>query len=107
MKSRHAFTTPLFLVLILSCREKAPHIITVTSEIPASSIGITLPHEHIVVDFIGADSVSPDRYDSDSVFIRVLPFLNELKKHQVQTFVECTPNYLGRDVRLLQRLSKE
>lgn len=107
MKSRHAFTAPLFLVLILSCREKAPHIITVTSEIPASSIGITLPHEHIVVDFIGADSVSPDRYDSDSVFIRVLPFLNELKKHQVQTFVECTPNYLGRDVRLLQRLSKE
>ncbi|MBX2944280.1 MAG: phosphotriesterase [Cyclobacteriaceae bacterium] len=101
------FTIPLLIILVSSWGNKESVLLTVTGEIPASAMGITLPHEHIVVDFIGADSVSPDRYDSDSVFIRVLPFLNELKKHQVQTFIECTPNYLGRDVRLLQRLSKE
>jgi len=94
------------LSLLISCQEKSLVLMSVSGEIPAFAAGVTLPHEHILVDFIGADSVSPDRYDSDSVFVQVLPFLEELKKHEVKTYVECTPNYLGRDVRLLKRLSE-
>ena len=32
-------------------------------------------HEHVLVDFIGADEVSPSRYDADAVFSTVLPHL--------------------------------
>ena len=28
-------------------------------------LGKMLPHEHILVDFVGADEVRPDRYDAD------------------------------------------
>jgi predicted metal-dependent phosphotriesterase family hydrolase len=95
----------ILLILLTSCKEKRAVWLTVTGEMPADEIGITLPHEHVLVDFIGADSVSPDRYDPDSAFARALPFLEELKQHSVQTFIECTPAYLGRDPKLLRRLS--
>lgn len=78
---------------------------TVNGTIPAKQMGVTLTHEHILVDFVGADQVSPDRYDADKVFQKVLPYLEEVKKSGCKTFVECTPNYLGRDVRLLKRLA--
>jgi len=73
----------------------------------APRLGTTLVHEHILVDFIGADQASPSRYNSDEVVRAALPKLRELKARGCQTLLECTPQYLGRDVRLLARLSKE
>ena len=67
---------------------------------------MTLPHEHVLVDFIGAAEVSPDRYDRDEVFRTVLPFVEQFRKLGGQTLVECIPAYLGRDPRLLKRLSQ-
>lgn len=96
----------LVLLLVFSCQEKQLHLITVTGEIPASSAGITLAHEHILVDFIGADSITPGRYNADTVFQYVLPYLLELKPLGIKTFIEFTPNYLGRDPLLLKRLSE-
>lgn len=100
----------IYLVLLsyfnIQCSGNANEkILTVTGPIRAGDAGATLPHEHVLVDFIGADSIQPGRYNEDSVFERVLPFLMELKKLNVNTLFECTPNYLGRDVRLLNRLS--
>jgi len=43
-------------------------VVTVNGPIAPSELGFTLPHEHVLVDFIGADKVSPDRYDSDEAF---------------------------------------
>jgi predicted metal-dependent phosphotriesterase family hydrolase len=80
-------------------------IMTVRGPIRPSKAGTFLSHEHILVDFIGADKVSPSRYDLTDVYRKALPFLNEAKRHGCSTFVECTPNYLGRDVRLLKQLS--
>lgn len=68
-------------------------------------MGPTLTHEHILVDFIGADKVSPDRYDPDEVFEVMLPYLKDLKAAAIRTLFECTPDYLGRDPALLKRLS--
>ncbi len=79
---------------------------TVQGVIRSVDMGITLPHEHILVDFIGAESVSPDRYDAEEVFRVALPHLQQLYKLGCRTLVECTPAYLGRDAALLQRLSK-
>lgn len=96
----------LLLFLLLSCQENASYLVTVTGKIPASTAGITLAHEHILVDFIGADSIRPGRYNPDTVFHHVLPYLLELKPLGIQTFFEFTPNYLGRDVMLLKRLAE-
>ena len=83
--------------------DAANQIITVTGAI--SEPGFTLVHEHVLVDFIGADKASPDRYNADEVFETALPKLKDLQSKGCKTFVDCTPAYLGRDVRLLKRLS--
>ena len=79
---------------------------TVTGPVAADRLGLTLMHEHVLVDFIGADQVSRSRYDADLAFTVILPHLTQLKALGCGTLVECTPAYLGRDVVLLQRLSK-
>jgi phosphotriesterase-related protein len=81
-------------------------IATVAGAIEPAQLGLTLMHEHVLVDFIGAAEVRPSRYDADAVFARALPFLQQAKALGAATLVECTPAYLGRDARLLQRLAK-
>ncbi len=78
---------------------------TVTGPIDAAELGVTLMHEHVLVDFIGASEVSRARYDADAVVATVLPYLRQVRALGCQTIVECTPAYLGRDVQLLKRLS--
>ena len=79
---------------------------TVTGTIAADRLGLTLMHEHVLVDFVGADRVSPDRYDADHAFATVLPHLKHVRALGCDTLVECTPAYLGRDPALLKRLSE-
>lgn len=69
-------------------------------------MGTSLVHEHVLVDFAGADRVSRSRYDTEEVFRRVLPQLGALRARGCRTLVECTPAYLGRDPLLLRRLSE-
>ncbi len=102
-------TCLVFLVLLLyAC--VSPHsrgqIMTVNGPIASDSAGKFLTHEHILVDFIGADSIHSGRWNKDEVVQKMLPYLLEAKKLGCQTFVDCTPDYLGRDVVLLQELSK-
>jgi phosphotriesterase-related protein len=79
---------------------------TVRGPVDAASLGRTLAHEHVVVDFIGAVDVSPERYDHDEAFQIALPHLRELKARGVGTIVECTPAHIGRNAALLLRLSE-
>jgi phosphotriesterase-related protein len=80
-------------------------VMTVAGPIPAAELGITLPHEHVMVDFVGADLASPDRYDRDEVVEVVLPYLADLRARGCEALVECTPSHLGRDPLLLRRLA--
>jgi phosphotriesterase-related protein len=82
-------------------------ILTVKGKIKASELGNTLIHEHVLVDFIGADKITPDRWDDDEVIKKVLPYLLEIKARGIKSMVECTPAYIGRDVKLLQKLSDQ
>lgn len=84
-----------------------PMIYTVRGPIPASQFGFALPHEHIMVDFIGADQTSKERWKPEEVVKTMLPYLKQLRERGVTGFVDCTPDYLGRDVRVLRRLSEE
>lgn len=103
--SRIRILYPFFvLVLLFSCNTQESKIITVSGEIPASEIGKTLHHEHLLVDFIGADSTGYHRWDKNEVVEKVLPYLLEIKKLGYKTLVECTPAYLGRDPELLKML---
>lgn len=83
-----------------------PHVMTVTGALPADQLGTMLPHEHVLVDFIGAAKVSPDRYDADDVFNVMLPYLKQARQLGCGAMAECTPAYLGRDPKLLERLSQ-
>jgi phosphotriesterase-related protein len=78
---------------------------TVRGAIPRSDLGRTLPHEHVLVDFIGADAFSPERYRADAVFSAVIPHLSQVRALGIDSIFECTPAHLGRDPKLLARLS--
>ncbi len=80
-------------------------IMTVGGLIPSGELGITLIHEHILVDFIGASQYDPTLWKHEDVIEKVLPYLKELKSKGCEAFIDCTPNYLGRDALLLQKLS--
>lgn len=84
-----------------------PCLQTVLGPVSASRIGRMLPHEHVMVDFIGADRTGPHRWDVDEVCRTMRPFLEAARKAGVTCIAECTPMYLGRDVRILQRLARE
>lgn len=88
-----------------SAADKKKQVMTVTGMIDATAMKTTLAHEHILVDFIGAEEVNPPRWDRDKVIAKVLPYLEEAKSSGCHTLVDCTPNYLGRDVALLKQLS--
>lgn len=65
-----------------------------------------LTHEHVLVDFIGADQVSSARYNADEVFAAARPRIEAVKKFGCKRILECTPAFLGRDPKLLMRLQE-
>lgn len=81
-------------------------VMTVNGPVRPGDLKFTLSHEHILVDFVGAEKVSRDRYRAEEVVNAALPILQDLKKKGCMTFIDCTPAYLGRDVQLLHKLSK-
>jgi phosphotriesterase-related protein len=88
------------------CSRQQDIIMTVNGPVTAEEAGTMLPHEHFLVDFIGADSTGYHRWNKDTVISKVLPFVNEARQAGVNTIVECTPAYLGRDPVLLKELSR-
>jgi phosphotriesterase-related protein len=74
--------------------------------VDVGEMGVTLVHEHVLVDFAGAERVSRSRYDAGEAFRVILPHLQELRERGCRTLLECTPAYLGRDPLLLRRLSE-
>ena len=65
---------------------------TVLGSIPSEDLGVTLPHEHVMVDFIGAAEVSKDRYTPADVVAKMEPMLRDASARGVRAFFDCTPN---------------
>jgi phosphotriesterase-related protein len=98
----------VFGIFIIACKPDAgDYVMTVNGPEHPGKMGITLTHEHILVDFIGADSTGYFRWNRDSVIKKALPFVLGAKEKGVKTIVECTPSYLGRDPLILKELSKK
>lgn len=81
-------------------------IMTVSGPITAEEMGLTLPHEHIMVDFVGAEQTGRHRYDPADVVATMQPYVEAIRAQGVRTFVECTPMFLARDVEVLRELSR-
>jgi len=104
---KSVFYTATLLVILSGCnREDKLYINTCLGVMAAENLGKSLTHEHILVDFIGADSTGYHRWYRDEVVTRVFPYLEEIRKHGYLTLFECTPAYLGRDPFLCRELSK-
>ncbi|GJM30778.1 MAG: aryldialkylphosphatase [Cyclobacteriaceae bacterium] len=84
---------------------KPGKIITVRGAVNANKIGFTLAHEHILVDFIGAENYQTSRWNRAAVIKAVLPEMIKLKRLGIDTVFDFTPAFLGRDALLLQELS--
>ena len=101
----------LFFFLIIGCgyptSKKQQLIQDVNGIHRLASNQIWLSHEHILVDFIGADSIQPNRWNHDAIIKEVMPYLEELKEFNVNYFVDATPDYLGRDVLLLEKIANK
>jgi phosphotriesterase-related protein len=97
----------VFGIIIITCKQ-GPHeyVMTVNGPESTGKMGITLEHEHILVDFIGADSTGYFRWNRDSVIEKALPYVVAAKGKGVKTIIECTPAWLGRDPLLLKALSQ-
>jgi len=98
-------------ILLLSSQtilsQEKRFFMTVSGLKPVSEMGITLTHEHILVDFIGAKETTPERWNVNDVIKRSLPFLKEIKKRGVQTLFEAAPTYQGRDPLVAKKAAEE
>ncbi|RED64806.1 hypothetical protein [Cohnella lupini] len=78
---------------------------TVTGFIDEQTAGRILEHEHVMVGFVEDAKLTPADYDSDEVVGMIGPYMLRLKEAGCSTFVDCAPEYLGRDPYLLKSLS--
>jgi phosphotriesterase-related protein len=96
-----------FLVVgLLRATEFEGTIMTVQGPIPVEELGKALSHEHILVDFIGAEETGYHRWNREEVIAVVLPRLMEIKELGYRSLFECTPAFLGRDPVLLKKMSE-
>ena len=105
--SRRDFLKAGAALILLNPGAVPVSIQTVRGRMPATQLGLTLIHEHFLVDFIGADKINNSRWNRDEVIQKVLPYLLDAKKQGVKSILDCTPTFLGRDVMLQKRLSEK
>lgn len=100
-------TIGIFLIFT-SCQNNSEEkkIMSVNGYLYSDNMGVTLSHEHVLVDWIGADSTGYHRWNREDVVERVLPFFLQAKELGVSTVIEFTPAYLGRDPFILLKLSR-
>ncbi len=79
---------------------------TVTGPVPIDSLGLTLIHEHLFLDWSSAVEEDPGQWEPDSAFEAILPYLEQARAFGVETLLDCTPEYIGRNPELLRRLSE-
>ena len=107
---RFRFILIFFLsgLILTTCKKvpDKPYIQSVVGVHDLDSSQVWLSHEHILVDFIGADSIDQNKWNQDSVIKTMLPYLNQLKDYKVKYFVDATPAYLGRDPVLLKKIAE-
>lgn len=94
------------VLLLTNCQnaKNINRINTVQGEINLSELGLTLSHEHIMSNF-GKEIGKTADYDSIKLFNQVIPYLKKLKSLGVNSIFDCTAEYFGRRIDLLEKIS--
>ena len=81
---------------------------TVQGPIDAAKLGFTLPHEHICVSSPGFWQAWPEFFGGRANFVsKVVDKLKTAKAEGVDTIVDVTPIDVGRNIRLLEEVSRK
>lgn len=91
-----------------SWRRASGTVQTVRGPIDAATLGFTLPHEHILASSAGFWQNWPEFFGGRTQFIdKVVGKLKEAREGGVDTIVDVTPADIGRDIRLLEEVSRK
>ena len=107
----HRLAAKLFcLILCLAPGNKVTsqprYFMTVTGKAVADTLNTILTHEHVVTNFIGADSIRPAPLKKEKALKVLKPYINRATQNGITTLFECTPAFIGRDVLLLKTISE-
>jgi phosphotriesterase-related protein len=80
---------------------------TVQGSVDAAGLGLTLVHEHVRFRDEAVAENWPGRYDAQAELDAALAAVDAAKGHGVQTIVDPTAMFGGRDVRFMKRVSDE
>ena len=80
---------------------------TVTGPLDTSELGFTLSHEHVLITSAGIPNVYPEFVDREGIIERAVADLRRAYEDGVRTITDVTTMDLGRDVTLLERVSRE
>jgi phosphotriesterase-related protein len=80
---------------------------TVNGNVDARELGVTLIHEHVRFRDEAVAENWPDRYDDQAELDAALQAVDGAKGHGVQTIVDPTAMFGGRDVRFMKRVADQ
>ena len=79
---------------------------TVLGPVDSASLGFTLSHEHIIVSAAGMSHTYPEFHDRQGTIDDAVVALKEAYDGGLRTIIDMTTFDLGRDVRLLEEVSR-
>jgi phosphotriesterase-related protein len=83
-----------------------PSVETVQGAVDAQELGLTLVHEHVRFRDEAVAEQWPSRYDDELELDAALVAVNAAKAHGVQTIVDPTAMFGGRDVRFMKQVAE-
>jgi len=109
MKRRVFLQSIPALAASMAAGSEPREVMTVRGRIRAERMGVTLTHEHLLANFNPhtEGAKDPVDYGRDEVLKIALPHLARIRDLGCRTFIDATAVGLGRDVRLLRRLSEQ
>lgn len=84
-----------------------PTVNSVLGPIETADLGFTLPHEHVVVSSAGIQHVYPEFIERRAIIERGISDLKQAFVEGLRTIVDVTTFDLGRDVRVLEEVSRK
>ena len=84
-----------------------PTIESVLGPLDTADLGFTLSHEHVLVTSAGIQYVYPEFIDREGTIEQAVADFREAYNEGLRTIVDVTTIDLGRDVRMLEQVSRE
>src|ERR1039458_8692697 len=84
-----------------------PNVETVRGAVDAGELGLVLVHEHVRFRDEAVAAEWPDRYDEQAELDAALEAVGAAKSRGVQTIVDPTAMFGGRDVRFMKRVADQ